>query len=307
MKKPFISILIPNYNHAHYLSKCLRSVLIEAPQDSEILVIDDASTDNSVDIIQSFLTTDTRVKLYKNRSNKGVNATVNYGLELVNGEYFFGLSADDQLLPGFFGKTLTVLRNHREVNLCSSDYAYFYDDKPENIFINRLMATDSPYLILHPEQTVERFRKTDFWIPGHTSVVRTEIARRYGGYQNQIRHFSDFYLVHRIALTQPIAYIPEGLSAMRLVSNSFSAQSHANPKIRYDSCRNLLNLILKDECKKLFQKSTLLRPTLKSNLLRIIFTPKYWGFLWPVIFKKGRKILSNLFRFPLNKNPRNKV
>ena len=183
MKEKFLSVFIPNYNHACYLPDCIASVLKEAPEDIEILIIDDASTDNSIEVIQAIASKDKRVRLLRNKVNKGANATIDFGLQQVSGKYYFGLAADDKLLPGFFTKTLHVLKKDPHLGLCCSDYAYFYDATPGQIHVNRLLKTNEPYLILPPEKTLEFFRKTHFWIPGHTTVARTEYARRYGGYQ----------------------------------------------------------------------------------------------------------------------------
>lgn len=291
-KNKTLSVIIPNYNHAQYLSNCLISVLREAPENSEIIVIDDCSTDHSIDVIFSIMKNDNRIRLYRNKINKGVNRTVNYGLSLTNGEYVFGLSADDQVLPGFFSKALNLLQKEPSVQLCSSDYAYFYEDCPEKIIIEKLLNTKEYYHIFTPEKTLELFYKTKFWIPGHTTIIRTDIARQYSGYNVSIRHFSDFFLVHKIALHHPIAYIPEGLSAMRITSHSYSAQIALDRKLGFETVRNLFDLILQDNSKKLFQKSTLLSSIIKNYLIQILINPKYWGFLCPVIRKKIRKMIT---------------
>lgn len=286
MREKFLSVYIPNYNHARYLPDCINSVLKEAPENTEILVIDDASTDHSVAVIQELVKKDQRVRFLQNKTNKGANATLHLGLHEVTGKYCLALSADDKLLPGFLIKNLEVLHKNKDLGLCCSDYAYFYDTKPDEIKINKLLKIEKPYLIMTPEESLKAFRKTSFWIPGHTTIARTEYARKYGGYQEKIRQSSDFFLFHKIALNHPIGYIPQGLSAMRLLPQSYSAQCLADPKVRNQAARNLLDLILSDESKELFQKSTLLNPILKRTLIQTVLTPKYWGFLWPAIGKK---------------------
>lgn len=293
MKKKLLSVLIPNYNHAKYLPECLSSVLNQAPEEVEVVVLDDASTDNSIEVIESFCKNDAKLKLVRNKINKGVNKLLNEGLNIISGEYVFGLSADDKMLPGIFSQMLPVLNKHPEIDLCTSDFAYFYNENPDQILIDRLLATEEPYCISSPAQTLDLFRKTDFWIPGHTSIMRTEWALKLGGYREELRHSSDFYLYHKIALTRPIGYVPKAMSAMRILSNSYSATGHANRKLRRQSQNNLMKLIFNDESKTLFAKSTLLRPIIKDLLLKAALTPKYWPFLIPLILKKMKKILPS--------------
>lgn len=286
MNKKILSILIPNYNHARYLTDCLSSVLQCPSQDLEILVIDDASTDNSIEIIESFAEKDPRIKVIKNDQNKGVNKTLNHGLSLVSGEYVFGLSADDRVLPLFFADMLPILKAHPEIDLCSSDFAYFDNDTPDKIERTQLLKTSEPYLILSPKDTLEIFRTTSFWIPGHTSIIRTALALKFGGYREELKHYSDFYLFHKIALTSPIAYIPKKLSAMRIVGGSYSSNCLANRQLRQAAQKNLLNRVLKDEAKDLFAKSTVLSPILRSYLFKAMLRPKYWPFIFHFIRKK---------------------
>ncbi|MDE3045474.1 MAG: glycosyltransferase family 2 protein [Verrucomicrobiota bacterium] len=291
MKKPFLSVVIPNYNHGAYLENCLHSVLHEAVDDMEIFIIDDASTDNSLEILEKIAKKSSFITLIRNQSNKGVNASLNSVLHQIRGEYFFGLAADDFILPGFFKRALSLLKAHPHVALCCSDFAYFYKSDKSQIEVKSLIQTNEPYLILSPEKTLQLFKDTNFWIPGHTSIVRTQYLRKYGGFREKIKSASDFYLVHKIALTYPIVYIPEGLSAMRVLSSSYSAQCSANRVVRREKSQNLLNLILSDPCKKKFQQSTVLGWAIKDLFPFILFLPKYWGFLPPFFIKITKRRL----------------
>jgi glycosyltransferase involved in cell wall biosynthesis len=238
-----------------------------------------------MEVIQPFLQ-DPRLRLYRREVNRGVNAVCNFGLEHAAGEYVFGLSADDRVLPGFFSKILAVLQKHPGLGLCCSDFASFQDAVPDQIHTQKLLNTNQPYHVFHPHQTLELFRKTSFWIPGHTSVLRTQYAREYGGYQEALKQFSDFYLFHKVALLHSIGYVPEPLSGMRMVSNSFSAQCFKDKKrLRKTACV-LLDLALKDQARREIRKSTILRTPLRALSLRLIFFPRYWRFLMPFLKKK---------------------
>ena len=97
-----ISVIIPVYNVENYLHVCLNSVLKQTYQDFEIICIDDASTDSSLEILKYFEKKDSRIKVLKNDSNKGQGYSRNRGLELAQGKYISFLDGDDWLSPDAF-------------------------------------------------------------------------------------------------------------------------------------------------------------------------------------------------------------
>src|ERR1043166_952802 len=109
MNRPKLSVIVPNYNHGHYLPVCLQSILDQSWPADEIIVIDDGSTDNSVEVIEGFARRHSNIRFYRNLENLGVVATINRAFSLVNGEFVFGSAADDHILPGLFEKSLRLL------------------------------------------------------------------------------------------------------------------------------------------------------------------------------------------------------
>ena len=86
------SVVIPLYNKANYIAKALNSVLNQTNSDFEIIIINDGSTDNSLEVVETF--TDTRIKLFTTK-NQGVSAARNFGIEKAQGDYIAFLDADD--------------------------------------------------------------------------------------------------------------------------------------------------------------------------------------------------------------------
>src|SRR5207248_9504456 len=82
MNQPQLSVIIPNYNHGQYLPRCFESILKESWQPDEIVVVDDGSTDNSVEVIESYIRRHPQIRLAKNERNQGVLSTLNRGLGL---------------------------------------------------------------------------------------------------------------------------------------------------------------------------------------------------------------------------------
>lgn len=98
MKQPKISVILPVYNTKVYVSACLDSVLTQTFEDFEIIIIDDASKDGSTDIVTRYSIYDSRVKYYRNVTNKGLAFSRNRGLDLANGKYVLFVDSDDLLV-----------------------------------------------------------------------------------------------------------------------------------------------------------------------------------------------------------------
>lgn len=96
-----ISIIIPLYNKEHFIEQTLKSVLGQTYTDFEAIIVNDGSTDKSVDIVSEFK--DKRIKLI-NQDNKGVSAARNAGIRIAKGEYIAFLDADDEWNPDFLEK-----------------------------------------------------------------------------------------------------------------------------------------------------------------------------------------------------------
>lgn len=98
MRTPFLSLIIPIYNKEKYIDKCLESILCQSFQDFELVVVDDGSTDGSVEKIKAF--DDNRIHLFC-RSNSGVSCARNYGILNARGEYIVFIDSDDYIDEDF--------------------------------------------------------------------------------------------------------------------------------------------------------------------------------------------------------------
>jgi len=107
MKPPKVTVAIPTYNRARYLEESIRSVLCQTFTDFNLVVIDNASSDNTEEIVRSF--TDPRVEYVRNACNLGIIGNWNRAIELCRGEYLNILGDDDKMLPDFLARSVGVL------------------------------------------------------------------------------------------------------------------------------------------------------------------------------------------------------
>lgn len=98
---PSVSVIIPVFNTAQYLDRCLDSVLGQTLSDLEVICVDDCSTDNSLDILQRRSVQDPRIRIMSKERNAGVSATRNLGLEAARGEYIYFMDSDDWIAPRY--------------------------------------------------------------------------------------------------------------------------------------------------------------------------------------------------------------
>lgn len=114
-----ISVIMASYNYAQYLEEAINSVINQAYENWELIVVDDGSTDNSVEIIKSYCVKDSRIKLVQHvgAKNKGLKETILLGLELVTGDWIAFLESDDFFSPDNFSKKLEIIEKYPNINL----------------------------------------------------------------------------------------------------------------------------------------------------------------------------------------------
>src|ERR1700722_3515157 len=114
---PSVSVVIPCYKYGHFLEECTQSVLENQPGvDVRVLIIDDASPDDSADVARAIAARDPRVEVAVHAGNKGHIATYNEGLlDWADGDYSVLLSADDRLTPGALTRATALLDANPDV------------------------------------------------------------------------------------------------------------------------------------------------------------------------------------------------
>ena len=98
-EEALVSVIIPAYNCEKYVVEAINSVLAQTYKNWELLVLDDGSKDNTLQVIEEFSKNDSRIKTLPNGKNMGVSATRNRGIELASGEWIAFLDSDDMWHP----------------------------------------------------------------------------------------------------------------------------------------------------------------------------------------------------------------
>lgn len=132
MAKAKVSVLIPVYNSASFLRDAVQSILNQTYTDFELILLNDASTDNSEEIIKSF--TDPRIQYHSNPKNLGISGSRNKLLDLAQGEYLAIMDHDDISLPTRLEKQVRFMNANPEVAMLGTWGELFCRPKPRSIF-----------------------------------------------------------------------------------------------------------------------------------------------------------------------------
>ncbi len=124
-----IDIIVPCYNYGRFLRQCVESVLEKSHLELRVLVIDDASTDETPTVAAELAQRDPRVSLRRHIVNSGYIATINEGIEWAQSEYLLVLDADDFLLPGALDRVIAVLDANPEIGLVWGDAVGYQANK----------------------------------------------------------------------------------------------------------------------------------------------------------------------------------
>ncbi|MFJ7066215.1 glycosyltransferase family 2 protein [Streptomyces sp. NPDC101115] len=201
-----VSVVIPCYKYGHFLADCVRSVLDEQPGlDVRVLIIDDASPDDSAEVARKLAASDPRIEVRVHERNKGHIATYNEGLlEWADGDYVVLLSADDRLVPGALVRAVALLDAHPEAGFCYGRPLRFRHGGP--LPAARTRSTGS---VVYPGHwwLERRFREGTGCITSPEVVVRTSLQRKVGGYDPQLPHAGDIEMWMRLASHADVGYV----------------------------------------------------------------------------------------------------
>ena len=155
-----ISIIIPNYNKAEFISETINSVLIQTYTNWELLIVDDGSTDNSIEIINTFVDKDRRIKFLKRvRLPKGGSTCRNIGLDSAKGDYVIFLDSDDLLISTVLGNRIKEIQTDNNLDFVVTSMGTFYtkigDNKSEWVptksnHLNKFLSHDLPWQTMQP-------------------------------------------------------------------------------------------------------------------------------------------------------------
>ena len=204
-----VSVIMTAYNCEAHVGEAVRSVLAQTYQDWELIVVDDASTDCTAEIVREFANSDARIRLLHNERNVGPPVSRNRGIATARGEFVAILDNDDVALPERFALSVAALREKPDLGLVGGTSWSINDES---------MIAGHP----HPKKSQDdagahRRVFEQCRIPfGHSSyMIRMSVLRQLNGYDEFFRYCADLDLILRVSACSRIGFVPEPLVMIR--------------------------------------------------------------------------------------------
>ncbi|MEO8668441.1 MAG: glycosyltransferase [Bauldia sp.] len=194
-----VDIIVPCHNYGRFLRQCVESVLAQSHRDLRVLILDDASRDNTAEVAAALAAADPRVAVHRHAVNRGHIATYNEGIGLVTADYMLLLDADDYLLPGAVARVVAVLDATPEVGLV---HGACIASRPGD----RLPPSDGGVEIMDSAAFLEASALRNL-VCTPTAFVRTALQKKLGGYKPELPHAGDLEMWLRFALSSRVAFI----------------------------------------------------------------------------------------------------
>jgi glycosyltransferase involved in cell wall biosynthesis len=219
---PAVSVLMSVHNGERFLVQAVESILTQTFHDFEFLIIDDASTDSSSDILKTYASQDTRIRIIKNQENLGLTQSLNLGLVEAQGPYIARMDDDDIAMPERLGKQVASLDANPAIWVVGSwmtcidengkETSDIYKFPEKSKEITRILRENSGGSLAHP-----------------AVMMRKDRILAHGGYRNIFKRSQDYDLWLRLADCGDVfANIPEKLLLHRIHADAISNKAYSD-------------------------------------------------------------------------------
>jgi glycosyltransferase involved in cell wall biosynthesis len=202
-----VDVVVPCYNYGRFLGGCVESVLSQEGVEVRVLIIDDASADETPAVAEALADRDVRVEFRRHPANRGHIATYNEGLlGWAEADYSLLLSADDLLTPGALARAAALLHAHPEVGLTFGRQIVLRSEEPPPAPPDT-EGEHSCRIIAGRDFLASCCSSASNPVETPTAVVRTDVQKRIGGYRADLPHTADLELWLRFAAAGDVGVI----------------------------------------------------------------------------------------------------
>ena len=218
-----ISIIVSIYNSDKTLSKMIESVLNQTCQNFELILINDGSTDNSLDIVKRFMKADERI-VHIDKENSGLTKSLNIGLKRAKGKYIARIDADDIWKKDKLEKQIKFLKENQDYALVGTAYDEI-DELGNIIYLKQRVP-----LLLQHKDIINNIVKYNPFL--HSSVLfRKDILENIGFYNESFKYTQDYEYWIRIMSQYKVANLEEILTSRRYSSGMISIQKEKEQRM----------------------------------------------------------------------------
>ena len=216
--EPLVSIVLPTYNGSRYIDESVASVLAQTYTNWELIVVDDASTDDTADKVAAYVEADPRIRVIRHETNRRLPAALNSGFAQATGEYFTWTSDDNLYSPNALAEMLAFLQTHPGVDIVYSDYTEIDEAGAE---VARVRVGD-------PEELLERN-------PVRASFMyRRCVQDELGGYSEGLFMAEDYDFWLRASIHFTLAPLHRDLYRYRTHESSLTSRHPDRQRAAFD-------------------------------------------------------------------------
>ena len=217
--QPLVSICIPAYNNAEYILETINNILSQSYKNIELIVVDDRSRDNTVEVLKSVK--DKRIRVYENEENLGMAGNWNRCLELCQGKYIKLICADDLLHKRLIEKEVAIMEAYPEVNLVQSDTQFIdLNGRPKG-FYRRYYKTG---LVDGKKASKFSVFTRDYLGAPLANMIRKSTYDILGGFDENLVYIIDYDFFMKLANYGKIYIIHKPLNYFRIRNDSNTGQ-----------------------------------------------------------------------------------
>lgn len=243
IRLPRVAIVVPSYNYARYLPQSLGSIAAQTRAPDRVLIIDDASNDDSVAVISRFLAENPTWQLIRHDENCGVTHRQNEALGVLDVDWIGFLGADDALHPSYLEKAIAQVVRFPSVNLICGCCEIVRDSPGRSLRPIILPAHQSG--MLTPDDTRELLRIGDNYFLGTVSLYRRSAIQAFGGFNESLGSFADSFLARQVALGSGFFFLAEILGYWRIHDENYSVKTATSPAALAEAIKKIRPLIVK--------------------------------------------------------------
>ncbi len=266
---PTVSVVLPNYNHARFIGGALSALAAQTKPADEIIVIDDASTDDSIAVIDGFREALPQLRLLRNERNLGVNGTLNRGFNEARGSHLLSSAADDWIEPQFIERMTETVAAHPQARVCTSSFVQYFEADQRRVHHQADSDLGPWYAGCHPQyfapEAFARLLDRGFvWLPVNASLIERAALLAIGGFDLRLRWHADWLAVYTLAFRYGFAVVPEPLSVFRVAAETYSGMGMRNRAQQRDVCAAIWAKLLDPEFADI-RKALLRHPSAMST------------------------------------------
>jgi glycosyltransferase involved in cell wall biosynthesis len=287
-----VDVIVPCYNYGRFLEACVRSVLEQSMGDLQVLIIDDASSDNSLLVATKLAEGDRRVSVIAHSQNCGHISTYNQGIAWASADYFLLLSADDLLVPGALERATEVMDANPDIVLTYGKSMVWYDNVPFP-----KIDPDQTYMWTRHDLIGEICGRCSNPVPTPTALARTSTQKAVGGYRAFLPHAGDMEMWLRFAAHGAVATIHAVQAITRMHSSNMSTSYYAPKLPDFQQRKQAFETFFKE-----YSDCVPDSGTLRCRVLRILAEKAFWSGI--IQLCRGRIDSGRLLlRFSFNLEP----